>query len=202
MTEKYFIKRMLVFAGFIILASCVTRKYQQPGAAVQGMLYRDTTSTVSGDSSFVDSTSIATLSYTRLFTDTLLQHLIDEGIRENLDLKTAVERMNEAQASFRQSKAALLPSLDANATATRNKQSIAALNLPPDFIGTFPLVTMNYQLSLSSSWEADIWGKLRSAKKAALANLLQSEAAIRAVQTQLVANIAGYYYQLLSLLFC
>lgn len=199
MTEKYFIKRVLVFAGFIILASCVTRKYQQPGVAVQGMLYRDTTSTVSGDSSFVDSTSMATLSYTRLFTDTLLQHLIDEGIRENLDLKTAVERMNEAQASFRQSKAALLPSLDANATATRNKQSIAALNLPPDFIGTFPLVTMNYQLSLSSSWEADIWGKLRSAKKAALANLLQSEAAIRAVQTQLVANIARYYYQLLSL---
>lgn len=109
----------------------------------------------------------------------MLQHLIDEGIHENLDLKTAAERMNEAQASFRQSKAAFLPSLDANAAATRNKQSIAALNLPPDFIGTFPLVTMNYQLSLSSSWEADIWGKLRSAKKAALANLSKSEAAVQ-----------------------
>lgn len=65
MTEKYFNKRLLVFAVLIMLASCVTRKYEQPGLAVKGQLYRDTASTASSDSSFVDSTSIATISYTQ-----------------------------------------------------------------------------------------------------------------------------------------
>ena len=199
MNEKYFKKRYLAFAIIIIFTSCVTSKYQQPGVAVQGQLYRDTTSALTNDSSVIDTVSIAEFSYTTLFSDTVLQHLIDIGIHENLNLKTAIQRMNEAQASFRQSRDAFLPSLDVNANTNRNKQSIAALNLPPDYIGTFPLVTMNYQLSLSSSWEIDIWGKLKSAKKAAFANLLQSEAATRAVLTQLVAIIAGYYYQLLSL---
>ncbi len=55
-----------------------------------------------------------------------------------------------------------------------------------------------YLLTLSSSWEADVWGKLRSNKRSYVAALLQSEACRRAVQTQLLANIADYYYLLLA----
>ncbi|MFD1469410.1 efflux transporter outer membrane subunit [Hymenobacter caeli] len=55
-----------------------------------------------------------------------------------------------------------------------------------------------YLLTLSSSWEADIWGKLRSNKRSYVAALLQSEAYRRAVQTQLIANIADDYYLLLA----
>lgn len=197
MLGKYCKTLYVVFIILVLLSSCVIRKYQQPGMAVQGELYRDT-ATMENNGFDKDSASMASLPYTTLFSDTVLQRYISVAIHENLDLKTAIERMNEASASFRQSKAAFYPSVDGNVNATRTKQSAAALNLPPNF-GSFPLVTMNYQLSLSSSWEADIWGKLRSAKKAAFANLLQSEATIRAVQTQLVANVAGYYYQLLSL---
>lgn len=203
MTRRYFKTSYIFFAPILVLASCVTQQYQQPGMAVEGQLYRDTAAISNpgaGDSlSATDTLSIANLSYTQLFTDTILQNLIAEGMRENLDLKIAVQRINESYASFRQSKAAYWPSLSANANYTRNKQSIAALNLPPDFIGTFPLTTSNYQLSLSTSWEADIWGKLASTKRAAYASWLQSDAAKRAVQTQLVAAIASYYYQLLSL---
>ncbi len=202
MTKKYFKKRYIIFASVLILASCVTQKYQQPGMAVQGPLYRDTVANDPGvsDSSMVaDTLSIANISYTQLFTDTVLQNLITEGIRENLDLKRAMERINAAYASFRQSKAAYWPSLDANGNISHSKQSLSAQNLPPDFVGTFPLTTTIYQLGLSTSWEADVWGKLSSAKRAAYADWLQSDAAKRAVQTQLVANIANYYYQLLSL---
>jgi NodT family efflux transporter outer membrane factor (OMF) lipoprotein len=171
--------------------------------AVQGQLYRDTVAghtSISADTLFVnDTSSIANLPYTQLFTDTILQNLIAEGVHENLDLKAALQRINEAYASLQQSKAAFWPSLDADATVTHNKQSLAAQNLPPDFVGTFPLAITTYQLDLSTSWEADIWGKLKSEKKAAFASWLQSDAAKRAIQTQLVANIAGYYYQLLSL---
>ena len=187
----------------MILASCVTQKYQQPGMAVQGQLYRDTisgsNSTINDTLNPADTSSIAALPYTQLFADTVLQNLIAEGIGENLDLKIAVQRINEAYAGFRQSKVAFYPGLDANAAYTRNKQSVASLNFPPDIANSFQLTTSTYQLYLSTSWEADIWGKLKSAKKAAFANWLQSEAARRAVQTQVVANIASYYYQLLSL---
>src|SRR3954468_23572040 len=156
MTEKCFKKQYIVLALILVLTSCVTQKYQSPGMAVEGTLYRDT---VTNNTLNIDSTSIANLPYTELFTDTVLQNLLAEGIRENLDLKTAVQRINEALASFRQSKANFWPSLDANANVTRNKQSIASLNLPPDLVGTFPLSVTTYQLSLSTSWEADVWGK-------------------------------------------
>ncbi len=146
-----------------------------------------------------DTSSIATLPYTQLFSDTVLQNLIAEGIGQNLDLKIAMQRINESYASFRQSKAAFYPNVDANAAYTRSKQSVASLNFPPDIANTFQLTTSTYQLYVSSSWEADIWGKLKSAKRAALANWLQSDAAKRTIQTQLIANIAGYYYQLISL---
>jgi multidrug efflux system outer membrane protein len=60
-------------------------------------------------------------------------------------------------------------------------------------------LTTNYQAGLSTSWEADVWGKLSSTKRAALANFLQSDAAKRAVQTQLIADIANNYFTLLAL---
>jgi multidrug efflux system outer membrane protein len=181
----------LILATTAVFASCITKRYQQPTLGQTGKLYRDTT--------ISDTLSIATLPAKQLFTDTILQNLIQEGIRENLDLKTAVERINEAQANLQQSRAAFLPSLAASVTATRAKQSAAGLNFPPEFANSINLKTTTFQAALNTSWEADIWGKLSSAKRAALANLLQSDAAKRAVQTQLVANIANSYYNLLAL---
>jgi NodT family efflux transporter outer membrane factor (OMF) lipoprotein len=79
----------------------------------------------------------------------------------------------------------------------RSELSAASLNYPPGIV--ISTVANSYQIGLSSSWEADIWGQLSSAKKAALANLLQTDAAKRAIQTQLIADIANYYYTLLAL---
>ena len=56
-----------------------------------------------------------------------------------------------------------------------------------------------YLLGLSSSWEADVWGKLRSTRRAYAASVLQSEAYRRVVLTQLIADIADNYYSLLAL---
>jgi multidrug efflux system outer membrane protein len=191
MIKGYKKQTYTVLAAALVFASCVTKKYQQPGLDVKGNLYRDTTIT--------DTTTIANLPVNQLFTDTVLQNLINKGLQENLDLKTAVQRINEAQATLQQSRAAFLPSLSGSATATRVKQSAAGLNFPPEFANTFNLKTTTYQAALNTSWEADIWGKLSSAKRQALAALLQSDAAKRAVQTQLIANIANNYYNLLAL---
>ena len=56
-----------------------------------------------------------------------------------------------------------------------------------------------FELSAALSWEADIWGKIRSNKRAFQASYLQSVAAHQAVKTQLIASIASTYYQLIAL---
>ncbi len=179
-----------ILLGFsiLVLSACVSQKYNRPEVK-SDHLYRDQNTT--------DSTTIANLPWRNLFADPTLQSLIEQGLVENLDLKQAIERIKIAEATLLQNRMALLPSLQADVSVTDNKQSRAALNFPPGI--NINLETQTYRAQLSTSWEADIWGKLSSAKRSAYASLLQSDAAKRAVQTQLIANIANAYYNLLAL---
>lgn len=179
---------ILTGIAILSLSACVTKKYERPQVKSEG-LYRDNNTT--------DTASIADLQWKQLFSDTTLQSLIQQGINENLDLKQAIERIKIAEATLQQSRAAFLPSLQADVNVTDNKQSQASLNFPAGI--NINLETQTYKAQLSTAWEADIWGKLSSAKRAAYATLLQSDAAKRAVQTQLIATIANNYYTLLAL---
>jgi NodT family efflux transporter outer membrane factor (OMF) lipoprotein len=118
--------------------------------------------------------------------------MLQEAVSNNSDLKVAVGRIKEAEANLRQSKAAFLPTLSVEPEYT--KQKIAASQ--GGNLGIFP--SNSYEILGSASWEADIWGKLKSSKKAALASLLQSDAYKRYVQTQVIANVATDYYNLLA----
>ena len=179
---------LIVGLGVLILSACVTQKYETPKVTTAN-LYRDNNAS--------DTTTIADLPWKNLFNDANLQTLIQQGLNENLDLKQAIERIRIAQATLQQSRAAFLPTLQADVSVTDAKQSQAALNFPPGV--NINLETQTYRAQLSTSWEADIWGKLSSAKRASYANLLQTDAAKRAVQTQLIANIANTYYNLIAL---
>lgn len=167
---------LFILAASVAAACKVTRPYQQP-TVTDATAYRGANSS--------DTNSIATIAWKEIFTDNALQALIQEGINNNLDLKIAAARIKTATANVKQSRLALFPSADANANATFQKVPSTQFGVPAV-----------YQLFLSSSWEADIWGKLGSAKRAALASLLQSDAYRRAVQTQLIADIATNYYLL------
>lgn len=170
---------VLVSVSMAVFSACrVIRPYQMEDV-VQGNLYRDMNTT--------DSTTLAVIPWRDLFTDAALQLLIEEGINNNLDLKVATSRIEQASANFRQSRLALLPSLNAGASAVYQKQPIAGTEIRA------------YGVELNSGWEIDFWGKLRSAKRAQLMALRQSEAYRRAVQTQIIAGIAEYYYTLLAL---
>lgn len=171
--------------GLVLLsAACqVTKKYRQPGPG-PAALYRDHYHT--------DTNTIAVKPWQSLFTDTLLQQLISKGIQENLDLKMVLQRIVAAQAAFKQSRQAFLPDVNAAASV---KQSRLAF---PQGYGLINNATQ-YDVSVSASWEADIWGKLRSGKRAAQAALLQTVAAQQAVRSRLVADIAGAYFSLLAL---
>ncbi len=187
MKQNFKISILSVGVLLLGLAGCVTQQYKQPGELKTANLYRDVTNS--------DTVTIADLPATTLFTDAKLQALLVEGIAQNLDLKSALERMKMAEANLGLSKTAFLPSLNLDLSAAKNKQSQSASNFPA---GT-NLNSELYKAQLSTAWEIDIWGKLGSAKRSALASYLQTDAAKRAIQTQLISNIATNYYTLLAL---
>lgn len=177
----------VLFALILVVSSCVTTRYERPDDVKSAELYRDNTST--------DTTSMADLEWKKLFSDPILQDLIEKGLAQNLNLKQAVERIKISQAYLKQSKMAFLPSLQLDITSTDAKQSERAVNAPP---GLLQLTTHTNRIQLGTSWEADIWGKLRSAKRGAIAGMLESDASKRAIQTQLIVDIANAYYNLLA----
>ncbi len=171
-----------------LLSACVTKKYERPKTLSTDNLYRDQTT--------ADSTTIANMPWQTVFKDQKLNALIQKGLDQNLNLKNAIENIVQARATLRQTKLAYYPTLDFDANATRNKQSKAALNFPAGI--NINTLTTTYKMGLSTSWEADIWGKLSSSKRAALATYLSTDAAKQAVQTQLISDIANNYFLLLS----
>ena len=174
----------LICVLVLVISSCkVTQPYTIPSVN-NDSLFKDLNST--------DTNSIANLKWNQLFTDPALQQLIARGIQNNPDLRIAYTRIQQAEAYYRQSRAAFFPSLNANTGVSVSKLSEA------QGFGIRTSATQ-YELGISTDWEADIWGKLRSAKRANLAAVLQSEAGARAIQTGIVGNIATYYYQLLAL---
>ncbi len=183
MNTKYFLYISILL--LVVSFSCkVIKPYQSPETGKIN-LYRDQNTT--------DLISIASVPWQTYFADTVLKSLIKEGLDKNLNLKIAVQKIYEAQYQLNISKGALLPYINGNASASRAKQPI--VSLAP---GTSD-ISNTYQLGISASWEADIWGQLNSAKRSAYANLLQTDAAKRAIQTQLIADIANNYYYLLAL---
>ena len=113
-----------------------------------------------------DSTTMATMPWESLFADTVLKALIHEGLYQNLNLKIAIQKIEEARATFGQSKAAFLPSLSGNASVTQSKQSVASLDYPPGTVVNTKFTS--YQLGLSTSWEADGLGTIKQRQKICL----------------------------------
>jgi multidrug efflux system outer membrane protein len=184
MNKSFF--RFLLFVSIttLVFASCkVTQPYQSPEIRTNG-LFRG--------ANLTDTNTIVNLKWIEIFTDPQLQRLISEGITHNPDLQIAYTRIQQAQAYYVQSGAAFLPTLNANASVSESKLSAV------QGFGIRNNATQ-FQLGLSSAWEADIWGRLGSSRRASFANLLQSEAGSRAVQTGIVATIANYYYSLTAL---
>ncbi len=141
-----------------------------------------------------DTSSLADLSWSDLFKDTILQEHIKQGLSENIDVLVAQENIKIASAYIEQSKAAFYPTAGAELSYAHTTPSTAAFNFFSERVDYGSINLDGY-----FSWEADIWGKLKSDKKATIASYLQTESYHLLVKSQLVANIAKNYYLLLSL---
>ena len=185
--NKNFSKGALVLMLALTLQSCfVAKDYTRPELEETEHLYRT-------DNLPQDSISLADVSWKDMFKDQYLAQYIEEGLQNNLDIRVAIQQIAIANAYMKQGKAGYLPTVSATAQMTRQELSGNSQ------FGSFFSSLDQYELSGSLSWEADIWGKIRSNKRASEATYLQSVAAHKAVKTQLVSSIATTYYQLLAL---
>lgn len=186
--KKSRIYRILIFGitPFLLFSCFVAKNYQSPKVVADDATYR--TDTLQNDT-----TSMAAVSWSDLFSDDILKGYIQEALDSNYDIRSAIQQINIAEAYVKQGKAGFLPTLSASLTGQHQELSQNSST------GSFLNGSSNqFQLGANLSWEADIWGKIRSKKRAAEADYLKSVAAQKAVKTRLVSGIASTYYQLLS----
>lgn len=173
-------KIIVLTVAALALSGCGIYSSYQPATAVPDRLYgeeAEATDTLS---------ALGNLAWRSLFTDPYLQALIEEGLASNTDLLSAYLRIEESEASLKAAKLAYLPSF--------------ALS-PQGTVSSFDggKATQTYSIPVAASWEIDLFGRLRNAKRQTQAVYAQSREYAQAVRTRLVASISNAYYTLLML---
>jgi multidrug efflux system outer membrane protein len=200
MKNHSFLHTICTIVFIACLCSCASRKPEYPELRTVPASY------VAGADT---SSTIAQIPVRDFFQDTLLLNLIDEALRENLDMKIAYQRVVAAQAGVRAANGAFVPTLNGVATAGQRRFGDYTMDGIGNYDTNFsdnigedkhiPERLPDYFVGLQSTWEIDIWGKLRNAKRAKTGRLLASEHGRRWVTTMVVTGVASLYYDLLSL---
>ena len=186
MKNKIYKITLFVVSATLLQSCFVAKDYQRPDLKTED-LYRNETASA-------DTNSLANVSWDKIFTDPILQSYIKKALENNYDVRIAMQNLAAAQATMLQGKAGYFPTLSAGTDWTHQE-----LSKNSQFGAIVNNTTVNqYQLTGTLSWEADIWGKIRSNKRGTQAAYLQTNAANQAIKTQLIASIATTYYQLLA----
>jgi multidrug efflux system outer membrane protein len=167
----------LLLPAALLLGCAVGEDYKrpevQPPAAFRG--------------SSAPGASLGAADWRQVFTDPVQQALIDEALKNNLDLRTAELRIREAQAGVVIARAAGLPAVGLGL------QTSPTARLPGDSL------TSSFLAAGFVSWEIDLWGRVRRGTEAARGDLAAREAARDGAQVSLVAEVAAQHFQLAAL---
>ncbi len=127
--------------------------------------------------------------------DPVLTALVEQGLRENLDLEAAIARIDTARARLGQTNAAGRPSVSVNASATGQRLSTADPQTQGvAFVPGFDRNQGVLRTSLDASWELDLFGRVRRSKEAARARLGAVTADAASVRTSVAAAIVDQYW--------
>jgi multidrug efflux system outer membrane protein len=170
--------RPAVVALAAMLAGCaIGPDYQRPADLPVTDEYRDVLTPQQAE-------SFADLDWVRAFEDRELVELIREAIEGNLDLSTALLRVEEARGFRRSTRGQLGPQIGIEGSTAPSPASDE---------------DSSYSLGVALSWELDLFGRLRRADEAARAELLAAEYNARAVLSTLVADVASAWFELREL---
>ena len=131
------------------------------------------------------------------FGDPALSELIPIALGENRELAAVVARLDRAAAEARIAGADLKPSLAATVSSSRQRQNFIGLPIP-GFDGVLTTTTSRHGVSLDSSWEIDLWGRIRAGARAALAELQATEAELRGARLSIAAQTARTWFAALE----
>ena len=178
MKRKKLYIAILLLAG--VLTSCkVGKSYVRPDLHLPDSLERAQDSISFGDQDWRD-----------IYTDATLRSLIERALDHNKDMLIAAARVKEMAAQKRISTAALLPDIKGKVTAERELENHG---------GDAFKRSETFEAQFLVSWELDLWGNLRWARSASIAEYLQSIEAQRALRMTIVAEVAQAYYELVAL---
>jgi multidrug efflux system outer membrane protein len=140
--------------------------------------------------------ALPSLSYRDIFKDPHLQAVIERAIANNQDLQIALANVTIARSQYRIQRAQLLPRIVANASATEDSGRVTAAG-PNGTITSKRETTRSFDADVGfSSFEIDLFGRLRSLSHAAQQQYLASEAGVHAARLTLVAEVADAYLTL------
>jgi len=134
----------------------------------------------------------ADIGWRNFFTDPRLQRLVAIALRNNRDLRVSVLNIDAARAQYQITRANLLPGVDAAGSGTIERYPAPVS--PSGLAG----ISRVYNVGLSTSWEIDFFGRLRSLKAQALAQYLATAEARKAAEISLVSQVADQYLTMLA----
>ncbi len=199
--------------SLLVLQGCTMEpRYRAPALPVPQQWPIPPTTTVAGDTSAADTSGAAAepaqgatetataasvaawdIGWREFFADPRLQQLIAQALANNRDLRVAVLNIQLARAQYRVQRADLFPAVNATGSFTKEKLPAVETGLPYTVTESF------YQAGVGvSSFELDLFGRVRSLTHAALAQYLAQEQARRSAQLSLIAQIANAYLTLAS----
>jgi outer membrane protein, multidrug efflux system len=152
-----------------------------------------------------DSASIARINWKEYFSDENLVSLIDSALGKNQELNIAIQEIEILRNEVRTRKGEYLPFVNIGASAGLEKEGRYTRHGYVDESGEimpgrkFPDPLTNYEIGAFASWEVDVWKKLRNSKKAAALRYLGGREGRNFLVTNLIAEIANSYYELMAL---
>jgi len=145
----------------------------------------------------VGANSFADLGWWKVFQDPQLTAYLGEAVTNNWDIKIAAARVLQAEAALRVARSQFFPTISAGGDLVASRSSERGpVPLPS---GLNPERNYGDVFGAMSTYEVDLWGKIRRANEAARAQLMATQDAQQAVRQTLVASVATAYLDLLAL---
>lgn len=172
---------LLVPVAAFLMGSCkIGKQYTRPNIDLPSTL----------DSTSVDSISIGDYPWEQMYTDTILQQLIQKTLTNNKDMLIAAAKVKELAAMKRVDLANLFPQIGLRLYAEQEGENYGGNSYESDD---------QYDIKLGVTWEIDLWGNLRWAKDKSMAEFMGSIENQRALKMSLVAQVAQSYFELVAL---
>jgi multidrug efflux system outer membrane protein len=179
-----------LFAVFV--SGCaLTPAYRRPAAPVAATF---PTGAAYGASAGTAALPAAETGWRDFLADPRLQRLVGLALQNNRDLRVAALNVMRVRAQYRIQRAALLPRIDAGASASASRAPAGGAATT----SATGALRKDYSAGLSASWEVDFFGRLHSLSDAAFEQYLASAQARQAAQILLVSQVADQYLTVLA----